>query len=95
MAKIEAILESTQSAIFAVDKNYLITGFNSAFSKLYQKYFATNTEPQKGIDIQTVFDFEENFTYLNGPNFSLDYQDQINNSTPYYNLNLLNQRNIR
>ncbi len=55
LAKIEAILESTQSAIFAVDKNYLITGFNSAFSKLYQKYFATNTEPQKGIDIQTVF----------------------------------------
>jgi hypothetical protein len=43
------------------------------------------------IDIQTIFDFEENFTYLNGPNFSLDYQDQINNSTPYYNLNLLNQ----
>ena len=55
LAKIEAILESTQSAIFAVDKNYLITGFNSAFSKLYQKYFATNTEPQKGINIQTVF----------------------------------------
>ncbi len=43
------------------------------------------------IELQTIFNFDEELNYINGPNFNLDIQDQINNSTPYYNQNLLNQ----
>jgi hypothetical protein len=43
------------------------------------------------IALTSVFDFEEELNYISGPNFNLDFQDQINNSTPYYNLNSLNQ----
>ena len=43
------------------------------------------------FDLQTIFDYEDELNYISGPNFNLDIQDQINNSTPYYNLNLLNQ----
>ncbi len=43
------------------------------------------------IELQTIFNFDEELNYISGPNFNLDIQDQINNSTPYYNQNLLNQ----
>lgn len=43
------------------------------------------------IEITTVFTFEEQLNYISGPNFNLDIQDQINNSTPYYNENSLTQ----
>jgi hypothetical protein len=43
------------------------------------------------IELTTVFSLEEQYNYLNGPNFNLDIQDQINNSTPYTNKNSLTQ----
>lgn len=42
------------------------------------------------IDLTTIFSPEEQFNYINGPNFNINIQDQINNSTPYINKNLLN-----
>ena len=41
------------------------------------------------IDITEIFEIEEQLNYISGPNFNLDIQDQINNSTPYYNLTSL------
>ena len=43
------------------------------------------------IELTTIFSPEEQFNYIGGPNFNLDIQDQINNSTPYYNKNFLTQ----
>jgi len=43
------------------------------------------------IELQTIFDIEEEYNYISGPNFNLEIQDQINNSTQYYNQNTLNQ----
>jgi hypothetical protein len=43
------------------------------------------------IEITNVFNFEDQFNYLQGPNFNLSIQDQINNSTPYYNQTSLQQ----
>jgi hypothetical protein len=43
------------------------------------------------IELTTIFTIEEELNYINGPNFNLDIQDQINNSTPYYNQNSLQQ----
>jgi len=43
------------------------------------------------IDLQTIFNFEVEPNYIAGPNFNLDLQDQINNSTPYYNETYLTQ----
>jgi len=45
------------------------------------------------IELTTVFNVEEQLDYISGPNFNLDIQDQINNSTPYYNQNTLNLNN--
>jgi len=41
------------------------------------------------IEITTVFDYTPVLNYISGPNLNLDLQDQINNSTPYYNQNTL------
>jgi hypothetical protein len=41
------------------------------------------------IELTTIFSSEEQYTYISGPNFNLDLQDQINNSTPYINQNSL------
>ena len=41
------------------------------------------------IELTTVFTLNEQLNYISGPNFNLDIQDQINNSTPYYNQNTL------
>jgi hypothetical protein len=41
------------------------------------------------IELTTVFTLNEQLNYISGPNFNLDLQDQINNSTPYYNQNNL------
>lgn len=43
------------------------------------------------ISLTTVFTFTEQLNYISGPNYNLDIQDQINNSTPYYNQNTLHQ----
>ena len=43
------------------------------------------------IDLQTVFNFEIEPNYISGPNFNLDLQDQLNNSTAYTNKNSLTQ----
>jgi hypothetical protein len=43
------------------------------------------------IELQTIFNVEEDLNYINGPNFNLEIQDQINNSTPYFNYNNLSQ----
>ncbi len=43
------------------------------------------------IELQTIFNIEEEYNYIGGPNFNIEIQDQINNSTPYYNQNTLNQ----
>jgi len=43
------------------------------------------------IELTTIFSLEEQFNYISGPNFNLDIQDQINNSTPYINQNSLKQ----
>jgi hypothetical protein len=43
------------------------------------------------IDITTVFDFNIQYDYIAGPNFNLDLQDQLNNSTSYINENSLTQ----
>jgi len=43
------------------------------------------------IEITIVFNFDEQLNYLQGPNFNLPIQDQINNSTPYYNQTTLQQ----
>ena len=45
------------------------------------------------IELTTIFSLEEQYNYISGPNFNLDIQDQINNSTPYTNKNAL-QSNI-
>jgi hypothetical protein len=45
------------------------------------------------IELTTIFSLEEQYNYISGPNFNLDIQDQINNSTPYTNKNTL-QSNI-
>jgi hypothetical protein len=45
------------------------------------------------IELTTIFSLEEQYNYISGPNFNLDLQDQINNSTPYTNKNAL-QSNI-
>ena len=37
------------------------------------------------IELTTVFTLNEQLNYISGPNFNLNLQDQINNSTPYYN----------
>ncbi len=88
LAKIEAILESTHSAIFAVDTNYLLTGFNSAFSKLYKKYLDTNSEPQKGINIQNTFSpksANNSITRaLQGENFTEEQEIIFNNFDKHY-----------
>lgn len=41
------------------------------------------------IELTTVFDYTPVLNYISGPNLNLDLQDQINNSTPYYNQNTL------
>jgi len=41
------------------------------------------------IELTTIFSPEEQYNYISGPNFNLDIQDQINNSTPYINQNYL------
>ena len=41
------------------------------------------------IELTTVFDFTPVLNYISGPNLNLDLQDQINNSTSYYNQNTL------
>jgi hypothetical protein len=41
------------------------------------------------IELTTIFSPEEQYNYISGPNFNLDLQDQINNSTPYINQNTL------
>ncbi len=43
------------------------------------------------IELTTIFNVEDQYNYILGPNFNLDIQDQINNSTPYYNQNSLLQ----
>lgn len=43
------------------------------------------------IELTTIFSIEEELNYIGGPNFNLEIQDQINNSTPYYNQNALQQ----
>jgi hypothetical protein len=43
------------------------------------------------IELTTIFSPEEEFNYIGGPNFNLEIQDQINNSTPYFNQNILTQ----
>ena len=41
------------------------------------------------IELTSVFDYTPVLNYISGPNLNLDLQDQINNSTPYYNQNTL------
>jgi len=41
------------------------------------------------IELTTVFTLDEQLNYISGPNFNLNLQDQINNSTPYINQNTL------
>lgn len=41
------------------------------------------------IELTTIFEVQEQLNYIGGPNFNLNIQDQINNSTPYYNKNTL------
>jgi len=41
------------------------------------------------IELITIFSVNEQLNYIGGPNFNLNVQDQINNSTPYQNLTLL------
>ena len=41
------------------------------------------------IELTTIFSLEEQYNYISGPNFNLDLQDQLNNSTPYINKNSL------
>lgn len=41
------------------------------------------------IELITIFSVGEQLNYIGGPNFNLNIQDQINNSTPYQNLNTL------
>ena len=41
------------------------------------------------IELTTVFSINEQLNYIGGPNFNLNIQDQINNSTPYQNLQTL------
>jgi hypothetical protein len=43
------------------------------------------------IELQTIFSIEEESNYIGGPNFNLDIQDLLNNSTPYYNQTTLQQ----
>ena len=43
------------------------------------------------IELTTIFSLDEQLNYISGPNFNLDVQDQINNSTQYINKNSLNQ----
>ena len=41
------------------------------------------------IELTTVFTLDEQLNYISGPNFNINLQDQINNSTPYFNQNTL------
>jgi len=41
------------------------------------------------VELITVFDYTPVLNYISGPNLNLNLQDQINNSTPYYNQNTL------
>ena len=41
------------------------------------------------IELTSVFNYTPVLNYISGPNLNLDLQDQINNSTPYYNQNTL------
>ena len=41
------------------------------------------------IELTTVFSVNEQLNYIGGPNFNLNVQDQINNTTPYQNLSTL------
>ena len=41
------------------------------------------------IELTTIFSPESQYNYISGPNYNLDIQDQINNSTPYINQNYL------
>jgi hypothetical protein len=43
------------------------------------------------IELTTVFNFTEQLNYISGPNFNLDVQDQINNTTAYINQSTLQQ----
>jgi hypothetical protein len=43
------------------------------------------------IELTTVFTYTEQLNYINGPNFNLTVQDQINNSTAYINQSILQQ----
>ena len=43
------------------------------------------------IELTTIYNFNEQPNYITGPNFNLDVQDQINNSTVYINKTTLNQ----
>jgi hypothetical protein len=43
------------------------------------------------IELITVFTLDEQLDYISGPNFNINIQDQINNSTPYLNQNTLQQ----
>ena len=43
------------------------------------------------IELTTVFTVNEQLNYINGPNYNLDIQDQINNTTTYLNQSTLQQ----
>jgi hypothetical protein len=43
------------------------------------------------IELTTVFNFTEQLNYISGPNFNLNVQDQVNNSTAYASQNTLHQ----
>ena len=46
------------------------------------------------INITVTFDFQNEFTTLQGPNLNIAIKDQINNSTDYINLNLLSTSSV-
>jgi len=43
------------------------------------------------IELTPVFEIKETLNYIGGPNYNLNIEDQINNSTPYLNQSLLQQ----
>jgi hypothetical protein len=43
------------------------------------------------IELTTIFTIDEQLNYISGPNYNLDIQDQISNTTAYLNQTTLNQ----
>jgi len=41
------------------------------------------------IELISIFSIDDDAQFISGPNFNIDIQDQINNSTPYQNLTIL------